>query len=606
MKRVPFSWFHDLKSNPLWDIFVGPHYRHAWLFGLILIPNGLAALLEGTSFGMILLSFSVLNGEPVHTYPFLSALQGMSSHALFALFGFLAILCQAIRSGVSYLGQWATIHLSLKIQTAAQLNVYRQILRLSFPCVSRYKAGELAEYAKTPSVFIGGCMDAINRLVIAVLMIVVSIGILFWMSISLTLLALCLFGLFSVSQKVILKALARSSKHLCQHLEDFSKQTVQNLYGMRAIHTYHRQADVFAQILGTLTKISHCSKKLGLGNHAIILINEIVAVVLAGTILAAGMVLLPLSGAALLPVLMTFMTVTYRLATRVQMAIGALGGIASSMGYILKLRDILEGTGKEYTPSGGIPFQRFTHSIEFRHVSLRYANQTSDAIHDFSCTIPKGSVIALVGASGAGKSSIVDLLSRLYSPSSGEIFVDGTPLAQYEVGSWRQRLGVVSQDTFIFNETIEENIRFGAETASRSQVIEAAKSAGAHAFIEALPEQYCTVVGERGYRLSGGERQRLALARALLREPDLLILDEATSNLDSHSEFLIQTALETFHKGRTTLIVAHRLSTIAKADRILVMHAGTLIEYGSHEELLMKGTAYAAFWQRQFSAVTLA
>jgi ATP-binding cassette subfamily B protein/subfamily B ATP-binding cassette protein MsbA len=191
-------------------------------------------------------------------------------------------------------------------------------------------------------------------------------------------------------------------------------------------------------------------------------------------------------------------------------------------------------------------------------------------------------------------------LIQLYEPTEGQILIDGENLKNYEVGSWREKLGVVSQDTFIFNESIEENIRFGKLEASLDQIIEAAKLAHAHEFISQLSQGYQTMVGERGYRLSGGERQRLALARVFLRDPDILILDEATSSLDSYSEQLIQDALSAmFQKKKTVIMIAHRLSTILKADQILVLDKGRLVEQGDHHQLLKKEGAYFHFWKLQ-------
>jgi ATP-binding cassette subfamily B protein/subfamily B ATP-binding cassette protein MsbA len=208
-------------------------------------------------------------------------------------------------------------------------------------------------------------------------------------------------------------------------------------------------------------------------------------------------------------------------------------------------------------------------------------------------------MLALVGPSSAGKSSIADLLTGLYAPTAGQIWVNNTPLEQLELASWQHRLGVVSQDPFLFNASIGDNISFGTPGATLSQRKAACQAAQAAGFIESLPKGYDTLVGERGYRLSGGQRQRLSLARAILHDPELLILVEATSALDSQIEQLVQEAIERFERNHTVLVIAHPLTTIAAADQILVLDQGRVVERGSHAILLAKGGLYANLWQQQ-------
>jgi ATP-binding cassette subfamily B protein/subfamily B ATP-binding cassette protein MsbA len=259
---------------------------------------------------------------------------------------------------------------------------------------------------------------------------------------------------------------------------------------------------------------------------------------------------------------------------------------------IERLNEFLSPAGKEFRRQAGVAFRQMDVVIQLEQVSLRYAPKLPPALSDISFSIPKGHVVALVGASGAGKSSIADLLVGLYQPTAGRILVDGVDLNALDLASWQQRLGVVSQDTFLFNASLAENIAFGTPDADRAAIEAAAASAQALGFIRALPEGFDTVVGERGYRLSGGQRQRISLARAILRGPDLLILD-------TESERLVQQALESFEQQRTVLVIAHRLSTIVAADQILVLEAGRIIERGNHRGLLASGGAYSRLWNQQ-------
>ncbi len=226
-------------------------------------------------------------------------------------------------------------------------------------------------------------------------------------------------------------------------------------------------------------------------------------------------------------------------------------------------------------------------------------------IEDFNLQVPAGSVVALVGRSGAGKTTITDLVARFYDPSQGCIRLNGVDLRDYQLDSYRQLIGVVQQDVFLFDGTVFDNIAYGKRDATLEQVIDAAKQANAHEFIDDLPDRYDSLIGELGVKLSGGQRQRLSIARALLADPQILILDEATSNLDTESEQLIHQSMTTLLKDRTTFVIAHRLSTITHADIIVVMDGGRILETGTHEELISRKGAYSEMVHRQHNAVSL-
>ena len=213
--------------------------------------------------------------------------------------------------------------------------------------------------------------------------------------------------------------------------------------------------------------------------------------------------------------------------------------------------------------------------------------------------IPGGTTLALVGASGAGKTTTADLIARFHDPTSGAISLNGTDLRHLQLSSYRQLLGVVQQETFLFDGSIADNIRYGRREATEAEIIAAAKQANAWEFIAELEQGLASIIGERGVKLSGGQRQRLAIARAFLADPAILILDEATSNLDSASEELIQQSIEKLLLGRTTIIIAHRLSTVRNADQIVVLEQGRIIEQGSHDELLRKAGRYADMVRQQ-------
>ncbi|MDR3623846.1 MAG: ABC transporter ATP-binding protein [Chlamydiales bacterium] len=590
----------------LWEMFFAGGKKNFLLLLGVILTNFLSAFLEGISFALMLIALAVLGGSPLNLkiYPFLSNsffeqfIQSMSSQGLFTLFIVLAVVMQALRSGFAAWGQVYTTFLSTSIESEAQHRIYHQILRLSFPCISTYKVGDLVEYANTPSRIVS-VMSSFNQFLVSLLTIIALVFVMSMISLSLTIVVLTLFIILGVVQKRIVKKITVASRKLTEHLVEFSKHTIQSLNGIRTIFTFNRQRNVEDKIHNTILEMVGANRKLNLLNSSIMPLNELIGISLVGTCLIIGPFLLDGEPSFVLPLLLTFITVTYRLASRMQALMVGFGAIAFQMGGILRLQEILSDDDKEFAPIQGDPFPGLFQMIEFRHISLNYSKHHEFAVRDLTFSVPKGSVLALVGSSGAGKSSIVDLLLRLYEPTSGEIFIDGRDLTQYSIGSWRDALGVVSQDTFIFNESIEENICFGCQDVSEEQIVNAAKMAGAHEFISRLSSGYHTVVGERGYRLSGGERQRIALARAFLRRPEVLVLDEATSNLDSHSESLIQEAVEKSREDRTIIVVAHRLSTIVKADQILVLDKGFIVEQGTHMSLLQKNGKYAYLWKMQ-------
>jgi subfamily B ATP-binding cassette protein MsbA len=261
---------------------------------------------------------------------------------------------------------------------------------------------------------------------------------------------------------------------------------------------------------------------------------------------------------------------------------------------------MLDQPSEQIKDQGKQVLQPVKQGIRFERLSFYYDGMEEAALREIDLTVKAGEVVALVGSSGSGKTTLMNLLLRFYDPTEGVIRIDGTDLRDVTLESLRKQIGLVAQETILFDDTVARNIAYGMGPVDPNRVIEAARAAYAHEFIQRLPQGYDTMIGERGVRLSGGQRQRLAVARAILRDSPILILDEATSSLDSESEMYIQKALANLLKNRTTFVIAHRLSTVQNASRIVVVEQGRIVEIGRHQELLLRGGVYKKLYQLQF------
>jgi ATP-binding cassette, subfamily B, bacterial MsbA len=276
-----------------------------------------------------------------------------------------------------------------------------------------------------------------------------------------------------------------------------------------------------------------------------------------------------------------------------QQAIGASSEIFRYMDIETEVRE----------KSGAKRLPKFGRAIRFEDVAFSYdaADDSREVLHNIKLEVKAGDVVAVVGSSGAGKSTLVHLIPRFFDVSGGRILIDGYDVRDVTLDSLRSQIGIVTQETVLFNDTVRNNIAYGQPHVSLKHVEAAAAAAHAHEFIGALPQGYNTIIGERGVRLSGGERQRIAIARAILKNSPILILDEATSALDSESEALVQSALQNLMTGRTVFVIAHRLSTVRRADRIVVLENGTIADMGAHEELIQKLGTYRRLYELQFA-----
>lgn len=431
--------------------------------------------------------------------------------------------------------------------------------------------------------------EVIKAAVVEIPTIGVLLGIALYRKWDITMLSLSLVPLIAYSTKKYGKRVKRRSLEAQSKLSFLTHRLGETITGAKVIKVFNREAYRAGKFVEENRRVCRESVKvIKLKATTSLLIDAI-----TGT--AIGLILWYGGGEVKQGVITSgdFASII----TAVYMIFSPMKKLGEAYGFLQEIRSALEriDTVLHTRPelSGSVEIKGIREGIEFDRVSFAYASESAPVLTDITLRIAAGEAVAVVGPSGAGKTTLADLIPRFYDPTEGRITVDGKDLRDLDLRSLRNLIGIVNQDIILFNDTIRENIAFGNPEATFEDIIKAAEMSYASEFIEKLPEGFETVIGERGLTLSGGQRQRLAIARAILKNPPILILDEATSSLDSISESLVQRAIEDLMKNRTTVVIAHRLSTIRNADRIVVLVDGKISDMGTHEELLARGATYS-------------
>jgi len=586
--------------------------RDEWpLIAVNLISNLLQAIAEAATFGIIFMAVDILSkpsGQAIDLGQkgLLSKLPALTTFLnnqprteLFLLLLGIAVLLKIAQGFALYIGNVSLGHFTARTSAKITALIHSHVLNFTFPCASRYRVGDLLySIGSGPSAVITE-INITSGLLMNVLLALTYLAILVSLSPWLLGVAILMAGFTILVQQQLLPRI-RSRGFMGIELDkNISMSMIENIQALRLLHTMGQleQADQdIRSRMGELEGNKRAQAKLNSINAPIM---AVLPILMIAALTSLSLIVFGNRSSGILPSLVTFVMALQRLNGSITSITQSLGSLTNNAAGLDILNRILESSDKEFRRKSGANFNALTKGIEFRDVTLSYSPDLKPALSNIDLKITKGQTIALVGTSGAGKSTLADMLIGLYPASSGELLIDGIPLVQLDLSSWQKRLGVVSQDTFLFNASIFDNIRFGNPGATMADVEAASRKAQAHTFITELPMGYETVIGERGYRLSGGQRQRLSLSRAILRDPELLILDEATSALDTESEELVQQAIDQFEGKYTVLVIAHRLSTIVNADVICVMEQGKIIERGTHAELIKMGGRYSKLWAKQ-------
>ena len=505
----------------------------------------------------------------------------------------LVIGVTAFRALVLYLQVIVANGIVLRTTVDLQKAVFAKLLGSDYARLARDTPGHMVSRLTNDMQYIqAACLVALNSAVRDSLTLAAVIAVMFYTDWLITFLVLCVYPLAAVPIVGIGKRLRRTARRTQADLANMTSELSETLGGARLIKTYRLEDYTSGRLNERFDNVFRLRMKAVRAKAALDPMLEALGGVAVGGVIALTTYRIS-TGDMTVGDFMAFLTALFMAAQPIR-GLGNLNArLQEGLAAVERVFSVLDEQAAVADAPTAKPLRIETGKISFRDVTFRYEPDEEPVVRGFTLDVPGASTLALVGRSGAGKSTIINLVPRLFDVTDGRILVDGQNVRDVTIASLRDAVSIVSQDITLFNDTVYANIAMGRLDASRDDVHEAARQAMAHEFISTLPDGYDTVLGDRGMRLSGGQRQRIALARAILKDAPILLLDEATSALDTESERLVQQALATFSRDRTTLVIAHRLSTVQNADCICVMDRGVIVETGRHGELIAAAGAYA-------------
>jgi subfamily B ATP-binding cassette protein MsbA len=602
--KLPTSTLKILQATNFWqnNYLILREFKHfRFIASLAIVLSAFAASFEGFGLGCLLVflqSLTTPGAEPLKTGIewFDILILGINASANERLYrvSALIIITTCMRASFNYLGQICIQFSEINLIDNLRRRIFRQLAAQSLSYFGKKNSGELINTLTNEMERIRQIFGGIAFLVTKSLTLVVYSISLFVLSWQLSIVSVLLFSLLAVGLSTLNKQIRERSFAITKANDNFTSRALEFIEGIRTVHassTQEFEQERYYQASGNIVKtwksvywISLLVKPLAESLSTMILISMIIVAIVTGLMKVSS--------------LLTFFFILFRLVPMTQDLNGVMAFLSTQAGAVENLKEVLKTEDKTYFQNGHLQFWGLQRVIEIIALNFGYEPHRL-VLKDITLTIEKGKMVALVGASGGGKSTLADLIARFYEPIDGKILIDGLNLRELEIDSLRRKMAIVSQKTFIFNTSIRNNITYGTPKATDAEIVEAARLANALEFITKLPQGLDTIVGADGIQLSGGQQQRIAIARALVRNPEILILDEPTSALDAITEQVIQELLEKFTVGRTVIVIAHRFSTIAKADKVVVIEQGTIVEQGAYQSLLEQRGKFWKYYQIQ-------
>ena len=603
-----------------WQIlkrYVAPYKKY--VAGSVLM-NILSAVFNVFSFSLLIPILQILFNVGDHTYEFIPWHKGMpfneiTNNAYFYVSSFigtfgasrvLLMLCLVfcaivIVKTACYFGAAAVmVPIRTGVVKDMRVQIYDKILSLPLGFFSQERKGDIiARISGDVQEVENSISSTIEMLIKNPILILIYLGVLCRMSWELTLFTVLFAPAMIGVMSLIGRKLKAQSTEAQRYWSDTMSQVEETLGGLRIIKAFLAEKKMSSRFGAITEAMRSKNTRVAIRQSSAHPVSELLGSVMIAIVLWFGGTLILGDHAVIdAPSFMAYMAILYSVIQPIKDLSKAAYSIPKGLASMDRINVILDAENNIAEPSSPVSLKSFEKSIEFRNVHFRYESGR-EVLHGIDLTIPKGHNVAIVGASGAGKSTLADLIPRFYDPDEGSISIDGIDIRNVSTRDLRALMGNVNQDPILFNDTIFNNIVFGVENATMEQVVAAAKIANAHEFIITKPEGYDTCIGDRGVMLSGGQRQRISIARAILKNPPILILDEATASLDTESERMVQDALDYLMSNRTTISIAHRLSTVKKADEIIVMNEGLIVERGRHDELIELDGYYRKLYEMQ-------